>query len=114
MSRGLGRIQLRILVILAHYEADEGKTGRGLLVEEIAQRFRPSRKKSVAGLSSIRRALAKMRSAGLVQTRYWWPNNQGQPRLWKITGAGLAEVRRYRTRPSRVRGDPRPHQGQAR
>ena len=97
MSKGLGQIQLKILAILARYEADGDERLRGLLVEEIAQRFRPSRKKSVAGRSSIRRALANMRSAGLVQTRYWRPHDQGRPRLWKITNAGLDEVRRRRT-----------------
>jgi DNA-binding PadR family transcriptional regulator len=72
-----------------------------LRVEEIALQFGPSVKTSVSARSSIRRALAKMRSAGLVYWRYWYPHDQGQPKLWKITDAGLAEVERRRARPVR-------------
>jgi hypothetical protein len=98
VSRGLGQVQLKILAILARYEADGDERLRGLLVEEIARRFRPSRAMSAAGRSSIRRALVNMRSAGLVQTRHWRPHDQGRPKLWKITNGGMTEAKRRRIR----------------
>jgi hypothetical protein len=98
MGRGLGQRQLAILGILARYEAyGEGEL-HGLRVEEIALRFGPSMKESISARSSIRRALAKMKSRGLVGKPYFYnPRLQGQPQLWKITDAGLAEVERRTT-----------------
>jgi hypothetical protein len=96
MSRGLGQIQLTILEILARsrYEANRTERLHGLLVEEIVQRFSPPLVNSAAGRSSIRRALTSMHSADLIQTRYWYPHNRGQPQLWTITDVGLVEVKR--------------------
>ena len=95
MSRGLGRRQLTILGILARYEASGEGDLHGLRVEEIALEFGQSAQEPVSTRSSIRRALSKMRGAGLVDQPYWYPHRQGQPRIWKITRAGLAEVERH-------------------
>jgi hypothetical protein len=99
MSRGLGQVQLKILEILARSrdEANWDERLHGLLVEEIVQRFSPPLVNSAAGRSSIRRALTSMHSADLVQTRYWYPHDRGQPQLWMITDAGLVEVKRRRS-----------------
>jgi hypothetical protein len=99
MSRGLGQVQLKILEILARSRVEANREVlHGLLVEEIARRFSPPLVNSAAGRSSIRRALTSMHSADLVQTRYWYPHDRGQPQLWMLTDAGLAEVRRRRSR----------------
>jgi hypothetical protein len=92
MSRGLGRRQLTILGILARYEANGEETSHGLRVADIAHLVEPSMRRSTSVLSSIRRALAKMRSKGLVEAPYYYPHLQGQPNLWKITRAGGVEV----------------------
>lgn len=99
MGRGLGQRQLAILGILARYEASGEGELHGLRVEEITLHFGPSIKESVSAQSSIRRALAKMWSNGLVSKPYYRPHDRGQPKLWKITDAGLAEVERRRARP---------------
>lgn len=102
MGRGLGQRQLAILGILARYEARGEGELHGLRVEEIALYFGPSMKESTSARSSIRRALAKMKSKGLVgKPYYYYPRLQGQPQMWKITDAGLAEVERRRARPVR-------------
>ncbi len=104
MSRGLGRRQLTILGILARHEAGEDQAAEdayGLRVKEIALRSGPEAQESAAAHSSIRRALATMRSAGLVHWKYWYAHDQGRPRLWTITDAGLAEVERRGPRPGR-------------
>jgi hypothetical protein len=97
MSRGLGARQRAILLILArHRYEDLGDAEQhGLRVDEIALQCGADARESVAARSSIRRALATMRSAGLVDWEYWFPKNQGQPRRWKITYLGSARVARY-------------------
>jgi DNA-binding MarR family transcriptional regulator len=100
MGRGLGQRQLTILGVLARYEASGESELYGLRVEEIALQPGPSIKESASARSSIRRALAKMWSKGLVDKRYY-PHRQGRPRLWKITDAGLAEMDRRRAQPVR-------------
>jgi hypothetical protein len=97
MSRGLGARQQAILLILARYRyQDFGDDAQhGMLVDEIALQFGADARESVAARSSIRRALATMRSAGLVDWDYWYPKNQGQPRRWKITYLGSVRVALY-------------------
>jgi len=96
VSRGLGQRQLTILTILARYKTSAPRELLGLRVEEIAQdviRLLGLTQERASALSSTRRALAKMRSASLVSSRYY-PRHQGQPRVWRITSVGLAELRR--------------------
>src|ERR1700733_9923579 len=97
MSRGLGRRQLTILRILARYEARGERELLGLRVEEIAEGvvrlLGLASQERDSALSSTRRALAKMWSAGLVGSRYY-PHRQGQPQVWRITSVGLAELSR--------------------
>ncbi len=107
MSRGLGRLQLKVLEALARYEASDNQWLPGMLVEEIAYEcgyskgylepilpdmFRQRMEDWVTAVSSIRRALARMEVAGLVETQYCL-KERGQPRIWKITDNGLAELR---------------------
>jgi hypothetical protein len=101
MGRGLGQRQLTILGVLARYEASGESELYGLRVEEIALQSGLSIKESASARSSIRRALAKMWSKGLVDKPYYYPHRQGQPQLWKITDAGLAEMDRRRVQPVR-------------
>jgi hypothetical protein len=88
VSRGLGWRQLAVLTILANHEAAITEEKPGLLVAEIAQQFQNSEGGSAATRSSIRRALAKMLAVGLVEWMYY-PHLQGQPRIWRVTPAGL-------------------------
>jgi hypothetical protein len=69
--------------------------GLGLRINEIVASplFESAASESDTARSSTRRALAKMRSAGLVVPRYY-SHRQGQPRLWMITPAGREELKR--------------------
>ena len=89
MSRGLGRRQLTILRILARAR------GLGLRINEIFAfpLLEGTAAERASAMSATRRALAKMRSAGLVVPRYY-PHRRGQPRIWAITPAGQEELKR--------------------